>query len=203
MKDYTNIIHAMVNQLHPTQYHLLCQYIEQLARWNTWQSLTAITDKDAMMIDHVIDALTLFPHIQADRKIIDLGSGPGLPGIPLAIMLPQVHFTLVDSHGKKTFFLDHTCRALALKNVTIIRSRFEKLMLCQSADCVVSRAVGPLDDLWHMAKMVLNQKGRLLAMKGHINSSMAQVDQSIRQTIHRVCHPMHDKTRHIIERSRR
>jgi 16S rRNA (guanine527-N7)-methyltransferase len=139
--------------------YLLC-----LERWNRTYNLTAIRDPAQMVSQHLLDSLSIVPLIDGQR-IIDVGSGAGLPGIPLALHFPERQFTLLDSNGKKTRFLTQARISLGLQNLTVIQSRLEDWR--QQYDQVLCRALAPLDELADQCAHLVARSGNLIAMKSH------------------------------------
>ena len=148
-----------------SQQQLLLQYLELLFRWNQTYNLTAIRDQHVMVTKHLLDSLTVMPHLRGQR-FIDVGTGAGLPGIPLAIALPDKHFSLLDSNGKKTRFLTHAKNELSLPNVEVIKSRVADFIPEQRYDAVLSRAFASLGDMIDGCQHLLLPSGEFLAMKG-------------------------------------
>ena len=144
---------------------LLCEYLELLSKWNTAYNLTAVRDPAQMVSRHVLDSLALCVHCEHSRYI-DVGTGAGLPGIPLAIMFPDRKFDLLDSNGKKTRFLFQAKTALALDNVNIHHSRVEIFQPVRLFDVVISRAYASLFDMVMSCRHLVNEHGRFYAMKG-------------------------------------
>lgn len=136
-----------------------------LARWNRAFNLTAVRDPEEMVVRHLLDSLSVRAWIPAGR-IADIGTGAGLPGIPLALALPDRAFVLVDSVGKKVRFVRQACRELGLSNATPVQSRLEDYRPEQPFDAVIARALAPLDRLAPIAEPLLAPGGRLLAMSG-------------------------------------
>lgn len=141
----------------------LIDYLELLARWNLTYNLTAVRDPDEMITRHLLDSLAIAPHVRG-ASLIDLGTGAGLPGIPLAILGPERAVTLVDSNGKKTRFLREAVRVLGLANVRIENARAEDLQ--GQYDCIVARAFASIADLLRVGGHLLAPDGVCLAMKG-------------------------------------
>ena len=142
----------------------LIAYLRLLQKWNKAYNLTAITDFDKMVIYHLLDSLSVAPYIKGDN-IVDVGSGAGLPGIPLAIYFPEKKFTLIDSVGKKTRFISHAVRELKLNNVQVMQIRAEEYPQAQSFDTMIARAVASIDVLREIARHLLCENGKLLMMK--------------------------------------
>lgn len=139
-----------------------------LARWNRVYNLTAVRDPRAMIERHLLDSLTVAPYLQGLR-CLDVGTGAGLPGIPLALAVPERHFTLVDSQAKRIRFLRQVAVELEIPNVEIVHSRVEEFQPEQRFDTVVSRAFSRLDDFVTLAGRLCASNGQLLAMKGAKN----------------------------------
>lgn len=143
----------------------LIDYLELLAKWNKAYNLTAVRNPDDMLYRHIIDSLSIAPYVKGQR-IIDVGTGPGLPGIPMAILNPDIQFVLLDSNGKKTRFLTQCLIELSLPNVEIINGRVEEVSFNLPFDQVLSRAFTALDNMVDLCKHLLTQDGKFLAMKG-------------------------------------
>ncbi len=147
--------------------HKQALYLELLLEANNNISLTGIKNPKEAVIKHTIDSLSVSSAIEGE-KIVDIGSGGGTPGIPLAIANPEKKFYLVDSVLKKIKFLDEAVKALELNNIETICDRGENVDKL-SADTVVSRAFGSLNYLIESSKNMVSKKGLFLAMKGKIN----------------------------------
>ncbi|TXH66529.1 MAG: 16S rRNA (guanine(527)-N(7))-methyltransferase RsmG, partial [Thiothrix sp.] len=123
----------------------LQQYLELLQRWNKVYNLTAVRDPEQMLPLHLWDSLSIVPFIQA-QTCLDVGSGAGLPGIPLAILRPTQHFTLLDTNGKKTRFIQQAALELGLANVEVVQTRVEQWQPEQKFAAIISRAFASLAD---------------------------------------------------------
>ncbi len=156
---------ALALDLDDGQLGKLVAHLDLLDDWNSRMNLTAIRDRPSQLTKHLLDSLTVLPYLQGER-IADVGSGAGFPGIPLAIVEPHRHFSLIESTGKKCRFLEHVRDALELKNVEVVQSRAESYKPDVRFDTVIARAVGPLADLVKAAGGLVVGGGRLLAMKG-------------------------------------
>lgn len=143
----------------------LAHYLSLLDKWNTAYNLTAIRDVESMVSKHLLDSLAVSPWLRGTR-IIDVGSGAGLPGIPLAIARPELHFTLLDSNGKKTRFLQEVKRQLHLNNVEVVQFRAENYHPSPGFDTVTSRAFSNLEQMIYWTQHLLAPQGIWLAMKG-------------------------------------
>lgn len=153
----------------PARCERLLAFIALLARWNRAYNLTAIDDPLAMVSRHLLDSLSVAPHLTGQR-ILDLGSGAGLPGIPLAIWFPDREFHLLDGNGKKVRFLFQAKVALGLGNVSVHHARVEAFRDPASFDCITSRAFAPLADILRVSIHLLAPGGCLLAMKGRLDA---------------------------------
>jgi 16S rRNA (guanine527-N7)-methyltransferase len=141
----------------------LLDYLVLLQRWNAAYNLTAIRDPAEMVTRHLLDSLAILPYLQGDT-LADLGTGPGLPGIPLAIAAPGRQLLLVDSNGKKVRFLREAIRTLKLEGVRAVQSRVEDVE--GRFDCVTARAFASLSDMLAWGGHLLAPGGVWLAMKG-------------------------------------
>lgn len=141
-------------------------YLALLAKWNRVYNLTAIRDEHRMMTHHLLDSLVLMPHLEKVATLADVGSGAGVPGIPLAIVRPQMHVTLIESSQKKASFLQQARIELKLENVSIHSVRVEDFMPPRLFDAAISRAFADLAKFVALAGHLLAPNGRLLAMKG-------------------------------------
>jgi 16S rRNA (guanine527-N7)-methyltransferase len=143
----------------------LLAYLTLLAKWNKAYNLTSVRELSQMVTRHLLDSLSVTPFLYGER-ILDVGTGPGLPGIPLALANPGLDFTLLDSLGKKTRFIQQVINTLELANVTVIQSRVEDFQPAQGFSTVISRAFSSLQDMVNHSRHCLVRGGRLLAMKG-------------------------------------
>ena len=143
----------------------LLAYLALLQKWNKAYNLTAVRDPEDMVVRHLLDSLTAVPFVKG-AQTLDVGTGAGLPGIPLAIAMPDRYFTLLDTNGKKTRFLEYAVRQLGLQNIDVQKTRIEEYAAGKSFDTVVSRAFSSLSDFVNACEPYLNQDGQLLAMKG-------------------------------------
>lgn len=143
----------------------LSNYLTLLDKWNHVYNLTAVRDVSDMANLHILDSLAILPWVKGPR-IVDVGTGPGLPGIPLAIAAPELQVSLLDSNGKKIRFLQEAKRVLRLDNVEIVQSRAEIYRPDQGFDTVVSRAFSNLQQMLEWTKHLVAPHGIWLAMKG-------------------------------------
>ena len=150
------------------QQRLLLAYLQLLVKWNRAYNLTAVRDPREMISRHLLDSLSVLPRL-CGQRVADVGSGPGLPGIPLAIADPDSQFVLLDSNGKKTRFAAHAARRLELANVTVVKSRVEDYADEVGFDTVISRAFARVSDFVRLAGHLCGQSGCLMAMKGRLD----------------------------------
>lgn len=157
--------------LSDSQIEKLLTYVREFEKWNKAYNLSAVRDIRQMVARHLLDSLSVAPWFSANKKfsatrVIDVGTGGGLPGIPLAIMFPGKQFTLLDSNGKKTRFLFHVKTLLGLTNVTVENRRVEEFQPEQKFNEVISRAFASLQDMTEGCAHLLEDEGVFLAMKG-------------------------------------
>jgi 16S rRNA (guanine527-N7)-methyltransferase len=141
----------------------LLDYVDLLHKWNATYNLSAVRDPAEMVTRHLLDSLAIVPYVEG-ATLADLGTGAGLPGIPLAIVAPQRAVSVVDSNGKKTRFLRAAVRELKLSNVRVVESRVEAVE--GEYDCVTARAFASLADMLGWGGHLLAAQGRWLALKG-------------------------------------
>lgn len=146
---------------------LLVAYVDMLHKWNKAYNLTSVRDPAEMVVRHILDSIVVAPYLQGQR-FIDVGTGPGLPGIPLAIVLPDAHFTLLDSLGKRGRFLRQVQHELKLENITPVQSRVEAYPSEPPFDGVISRAFASLNDMVSWCHHLPGEKGRFYALKGQL-----------------------------------
>jgi 16S rRNA (guanine527-N7)-methyltransferase len=153
------------------QRDLLVGYVEMLNKWNKAYNLTSVRNPEEMLVKHIMDSIIVSTHLQGER-FIDVGTGPGLPGIPLAIMCPEKQFFLLDSLGKRIRFIKQALHELKIENVTPIQSRVEEFQPEEKFDAVLSRAFASMVDMvnWchHLPK---SETGLFLALKGQLPQS--------------------------------
>ena len=148
-----------------TQRGQLLEYLALLEKWNKAYNLTAVRGPALMLSKHLLDSLAIAGHLTEER-LIDVGTGAGLPGIPLAILYPEREFHLLDSNGKKTRFLFQVKTSLGLDNITVHQQRVESFDPVKPFDVVLSRAFSSLLDMVSGCSHLLAEGGRFLAMKG-------------------------------------
>jgi len=154
-----------IENLSASQHTKIEHYLQLLTKWNEAYNLTAIRDIDAMRVKHIADSLAVAPYLHGD-VILDVGTGAGLPGIPLAIVNPQKQFILLDSNGKKIRFLRQVIQELELKNVQTVQARVEEYQAIQPISSIISRAFASIYDMLELTKNLANADTQFLAMKG-------------------------------------
>ncbi|HDL5524354.1 TPA: 16S rRNA (guanine(527)-N(7))-methyltransferase RsmG [Mannheimia haemolytica] len=142
----------------------LVGFVRLLDKWNKAYNLTSVRNPDEMLVKHILDSLVVSRHLQGET-FIDVGTGPGLPGIPLAIANPDKQFVLLDSLGKRITFIKNALRELGIKNVTTVQSRVEEYTESQF-DGVLSRAFASLNDMIDWCYHLPTENGKFYALKG-------------------------------------
>jgi len=177
----------------------LARYLELIAKWNRVHNLTAVRETEQMVVLHVLDSLTVLPHVERAQTLLDVGSGPGLPGIPLAIARPGLSVTLLDSSHKKCAFLRQAKAELGLANVEVSCERVENWKPAQRFDAVVSRAFSDLVDFIEQAQHLVAPGGALIAMKGvHPFEEIARLPATHRARVLEIQVPNLDAKRHLV-----
>lgn len=183
----------------------LLEYLDLLLKWNKAFNLSGVKDASEMLSRHLLDSLTLVPYMRG-KLILDVGTGPGLPGIPLAICFPDKDFVLLDSNGKKTRFVFQAKLQLGLQNVDVQNQRLEAFESNEPLDIIVSRAFSSLVDLVRMTRHLCNGAHRkdsvtIVAMKGvYPAEELAALPEDIVMTsANKVSVPGYTGERHIIE----
>lgn len=147
------------------QQQQLVAYVDMLNKWNKAYNLISVRDPAEMLVRHILDSIVVEPYLEGHR-FIDVGTGPGLPGIPLAIIRPRSHFTLLDSLGKRVRFLRQVQHELKLENITPVQSRVESFPVETPFDGVISRAFASLSDMVNWCHVLPGKNGRFYALKG-------------------------------------
>jgi 16S rRNA (guanine527-N7)-methyltransferase len=144
----------------------LASHLTLIEKWNAVHNLTAVRDQARMVTQHLLDSLSVSAHIPDHATVLDVGSGAGLPGLPLAIARPDLQVTVLDSNQKKAAFLQHAIATLKIENATSICTRVEAWATPQRFSIVLSRAFSELQEFAALSRNLLAPSGRLLAMKG-------------------------------------
>lgn len=201
----TEKLQSLINkaelEISEPQVQLLIQYVELLNKWNKAYNLTSVRDPEEMLVKHILDSLMVGKHLIGNH-FIDVGTGPGLPGIPLSILYPDKNFVLLDSLGKRITFLRQVIFQLKLKNVTPVLSRVEKYQPDKTFDGVLSRAFSSLTDMvtW-CDHLIIAEKGRFFAFKGQYPSDeIEQLPENIKIIeSYKIVVPELEGERHLIE----
>ncbi len=190
---------ALGLSLSDTQVDALLAYLALLDKWNKVYNLTAVRDPQAMVAQHLLDSLSVLPHLGVVGRLVDVGAGAGLPGIPLAIARPGLKVVLVDSSHKKAAFMEQACLELGLANATVRCERVERLRLAQAADAAISRAFSDLREFVRLARHLLVPGGRLLAMKGvYPHEELAQLPPGVKGSVTPLSVPGLEAQRHLV-----
>ena len=163
--------------LRQSQHDQLLEYLYLLEKWSQVYNLTAIRELPKMLSYHLLDSLSLAPRLVGCRKALDVGSGAGLPGIPLAIAMPEVVWVMLDSNSRKTRFIRQAIAHCGLGNAQVVQSRVEDYHAPDSLDFIVSRAYAPLAKFCASVAHLLEPKTRLITMKtGLMQKEVKQLD---------------------------
>ncbi|WP_407657882.1 MULTISPECIES: 16S rRNA (guanine(527)-N(7))-methyltransferase RsmG [Limnobaculum] len=187
-------------ELTQLQKEQLLGYVGLLHKWNKAYNLTSVRDPQQMLIRHIMDSIVVNPHLQGER-FIDVGTGPGLPGIPLAIVRPDAQFTLLDSLGKRIRFIRQVMHELNITNVTPVQSRVEEYSIPEGFDGVISRAFASLQDMLKWCHHLPSKEhGKFYALKGIISEEeLSQVPEGFHvQEIVALDVPELDGERHLV-----
>lgn len=177
----------------------LLAYLALLQKWNKTFALTALRDPAQAVSHHLLDSLAILPYVTFDA-LLDVGSGGGQPGIPLAIVRPELRITLLDSNSKKTAFLQQAAIELGLKNIAVHCGRVEQYRPSEKFPAIVSRAFSELADFVNLSSQLLAPQGRWLAMKGvwpHAEIARLPSDVSV-EAVHRLDVPGVEGERHLV-----
>ncbi len=177
----------------------LLDYIALLQKWNKVHNLISRKESDNLVVRHLLDSLVALPYINGSR-VVDVGSGAGLPGIPLAIACPQCRFTLLDCNSKKARFRNQAAIELGLKNVTVVDARAEKFYPEQGFDSVISRAFATIADMLAVAGHLAAPGGQFLAMKGvYPEQELAELPGGYQlEAVHPLGVPLLGAERHLV-----
>lgn len=190
----------LAQPLDDKQQNTLIKYVELLNKWNKTYNLTAVRKSEQMVTRHLLDSLSICPYIRG-KHILDVGTGAGLPGIPLAVIFPDRQFTLLDSNNKKTRFVIQAVSELELPNVDVVQSRVEEFESEVLFDTIISRAYSAIGDMVKQTSHLLASDGVFLAMKGA--NPIAEIDElSSNYTIeesHVIKVPGLEEERHLLE----
>lgn len=187
--------------LEAEQIDRLMGYLELLDKWGRTYNLTAIRDRRSAVDRHLLDSLAVNAFLAGDR-VLDVGTGAGLPGIPLAIVNPGKTFVLLDRSSKKIRFVRQAIMSLGLKNAEAVAARVEDFAPEAPFDAVLARAFASLADIWGGAAPLLAPGGRVLAMKGQWpEAEISRLGHVVNLRVHAVPVPGMDAERHLVEMS--
>ncbi|MBK5143799.1 16S rRNA (guanine(527)-N(7))-methyltransferase RsmG [Budviciaceae bacterium BWR-B9] len=198
--QFDKLLKAAGMELTQLQKEQLLGYVGLLHKWNKAYNLTSVRDPQQMLIRHIMDSIVVNPHLQGER-FIDVGTGPGLPGIPLAIVRPDAQFTLLDSLGKRIRFIRQVMHELNITNVTPVQSRVEEYSIPEGFDGVISRAFASLQDMLKWCHHLPSKEhGKFYALKGIISEEeLSQVPEGFHvQEIVALDVPELDGERHLV-----
>ncbi|TCK16910.1 16S rRNA m(7)G-527 methyltransferase [Thiogranum longum] len=185
-------------ELESRQVNQLATLVGLLAKWNQVYNLTAVRDPQDMVARHILDSLVVTPYLRGS-SLLDVGTGAGLPGLPLAVARPELHVTLLDSSDKKLRFIRQAVAELNLENVTVVHSRMQAYQPAQAFDMVISRAVSSLAELYRMTRHLVRDNGRFLFMKGaRPNDELDNFERADQLQIERLQVPGLDAERHLL-----
>ncbi len=176
----------------------LLNFLGLLERWNRTYNLTAVRDPEQMVPRHLLDSLTVLPYLQGPQ-VLDIGTGAGLPGIPLALARPDLEFTLLDSNAKKTRFATQAVHELGLQNVVVVQERVEKFHPEKKFDTLIARAFASIPDMLAASRHLCAPRGRFLVMKGVFpQEELAAVTDGYRAEVKALHIPGLDAARHVV-----
>jgi len=202
LRELIELSELNVSDAHQQQ---LVKLVGLLNKWNKAFNLTSVRDPSEMLVKHIMDSIVVSPHLQGN-SFIDVGTGPGLPGLPLAILNPDKQFVLLDSLGKRIRFITQAVHELGLTNVTPLQSRVE-LFTPQHQDWpvagfdgVLSRAFASLDDMLEWCHHLPHQQGKFYALKGVVpDEEIARLGQGLTlEAIHPLVVPQLEGERHLV-----
>ena len=183
----------------------LGRLLVELNDWNQRMNLTAIRDPEQQLTKHLLDSLSIHPYLRG-KRIADIGTGAGFPGLPLALVNPDRQFVLIDSVNKKLRFVEHAAQAMGLHNVTVLHTRAQDYLLQDNQpelrfDCVLSRAMGSIENFIKWCGHLCISGGRLLAMKGRFpEDELKAIPNGWKvAVIHELKVPGLDEQRHLVE----
>lgn len=187
-------------QLTDKQKQQLVDYVGLLHKWNKAYNLTSVREPEQMLVRHIMDSIVVNGHLKGD-KFIDVGTGPGLPGVPLAIVRPDAHFVLLDSLGKRIRFLKQVQHELGLTNIEPVQSRVEEYPVEDGFDGVISRAFASLNDMLSWCHHLPAREGRFYALKGVVRAEeLAQLPEGFEvESITELKIPELDEQRHLVK----
>ena len=190
---------ALSIEVSDTTTEKLALFIGLLEKWNRVYNLTAIRDRRAMVVRHILDSLAVLPFLKR-RSLLDVGTGAGFPGMPLAIASAELSVTVLDANAKKLRFVRQAVSELGLNNVEVVQSRMQEYQPAQSFDMVISRAVANLSELYRQTARLVRPGGRIYFMKGSLPAEEIEALKADRESLHieRLCIPGLQAERHLL-----
>ncbi len=189
---------AMGLELPPPASARLLAFVRLLEKWNRQYNLTAVRDPEQMISRHLLDSLSVLPYLKGLR-VLDIGTGAGLPGIPLALARPDFQFTLLDSNAKKLAFVRQAMHDIEIGNATVVQERVEKFHPQEKFDTLIARAFASLAEILTLSAHLIAPGGRLLAMKGVFpQEELAALGANYRMDIKALAVPRLDAERHLV-----
>jgi len=203
-KILTEGLQALKLELEAKTEHALLDFVLLLEKWNQAYNLTAVRDPEQMITRHILDSLSISPFVKGPR-VLDLGSGAGLPGIPPALAQPQLDFVLLDSNAKKTRFITQAVADLRIKNVEIAQERVEKYQPRKKFNTLISRAFASIADMLASTGHLADAGAEFLAMKGvYPQEELAAIPQHYQvSSVQSLQVPGLDAARHLVIITRR
>lgn len=196
-KQFAARIAALNLQLDATTVEQLLAYAELLHQWNQMYNLTGAKTLEDIVLRHLVDSLSITAYV-IGPNILDVGTGAGLPGLPLALALPNYQFVLLDSIKKKIRFVEHAVTTLDIKNIKIVCERVEKFSFAPGFATIVSRATVSLDELLDKTKHLYCKDGQLLSMKGkYPQEELQKITGKVQ--VHRLLVPELNAERHLVQ----
>ena len=191
-------LQAMHLDLAPPIRQKLLMFLDFLKKWNQTYNLTAVRDPEQMIPRHLLDSLSVLPYLQGSRAL-DIGTGAGLPGLPLALARPDMNFTLLDSNAKKTRFVTQAVHELGLKNVYVEAARVEKFHPPEKFDTLLARAFASIPDMLAASQHLCAPLGRFLLMKGVFpQEELAAITNGYQTEVKMLRIPGLDAERHLV-----
>lgn len=201
MNNYSDFLKKGVKelqlQLSDVQINTLLEYVALLEKWNKHYNLSAIRSTPQIMTHHILDCLSIVPYMTSYRRVLDVGTGAGLPGIVLAICFPEHYFALLDSNGKKNRFLVQVKHDLKINNIDPLCARAENYRTDHFFDAIISRALGPINELIQNTQHLLCAKGAWCAMKG-VYPELELNELALSYCVHPLTVPGLDASRHLV-----
>jgi len=177
--------------------------LHELNDWNQRINLTAIRDRQQQVVKHLLDSLSVQPYL-CGKRVADVGTGAGFPGLPLALINPDKHFTLIDSINKKLRFVQHAAEVMQLRNITVLHTRAEDYKPPELFDCIVSRALSSVENFIFWCGHLSEPGGKLLAMKGRFpEEELKSLPKQWKVlAVHALHIPGLEEQRHLVELSK-